>query len=324
MYNKEKRIAARGNGMKLSTSTEHLCHELKKTDECIRWSNQVGFRHFNICFGDEQRDLAPGAEWDEYIDRIGRALHETGTDGVLAHSVVETLQNSTYDAILEHTWMDIRACDKLGVPDIVVHPLYKSDMGMREMYRFNKRFYRDVYAGVPGTNVHVLIENAADSEARSCVFASGQDLREFLEYMDEPRMGACWDTSHGNLNRPPRNNQYDNIVALGDKLRALHIADNYGVSMYHHHTFPLAGVINFDSVMCGLVDVGYKGAFNFEASYTIRHAKMMPVHRNEWHPDHRAYEPKLDEPSPELKLKAEELLYQIGRFMLEQYGLEVE
>lgn len=310
--------------MKLSTSTEHLYHELRRTDECIRWSNRVGFRHFNICFGDEQLTISNETEWNDYIVRIGRAMNETGTDGVLAHTMVETLQDSTYETILEHTWMALRACEKLGVPDCVVHPLYRSDFGMREMYRFNKQFYRDVLAGVPETIVHVLIENSGDSEQHSCVFASGNDMREFLEYTNEPRLGACWDTSHGNLNRSPRNNQYDNIVALGDKLRALHIADNYGVGMYHHHTFPLAGVINFDSVMCGLADVGYQGAFNFEASYTIRHAKMMPIRRNEWQNKEREYVPKLNEPSAELKLKAEELLYHIGRFFLEQYGLEVE
>ena len=47
---------------------------------------------------------------------------------------------------------------------------------------------------------------------------------------------------------------------IGDKLKGLHISDNFGDS--HHHSWPFAGIINFDSVMQGLVDVNYDGIIN--------------------------------------------------------------
>ena len=42
----------------------------------------------------------------------------------------------------------------------------------------------------------------------------------------------------------------------------------------HHHSWPFAGIINFDEVMIALKEVGYRGYFNFEASYTLHHHRV--------------------------------------------------
>lgn len=312
--------------MKLATSTGDLCLEyLGRDDEAIEAIAATSFKHFNIELSEGRCAWHYGeSEWNAYISRLQAALKKSGADGVQAHSFAFKLESEgcDYETIVEGARRDIRACDRLGIPDCVVHPMYRSDMNAREMYRFNRQFYLDILSGVKGTDVHVLIENSADSEQHSNLFATGRDMRDFLEYMDHPMMGACWDTSHGNLNHPPRNDQYANLTALGSKLRALHVADNFGVGHGHHHTFPLAGVINFDSILCALVDIGYQGVFNFEASYTLRQPKMAPMWRNEWKPpEGRTPETRLMSPSPALKLKAIELLYEIGKYMLDQYGL---
>lgn len=307
--------------MKLSTSTGDLLREVGATDKAIEAIATV-FRHINVELG-EDGDIAYdfGSAWDAYVADIGAALRKTGAEAVLAHSVTYKFSNASYEEIVECARRDVRACEKLGIPDCVVHPISTSDMSAKEMYRFNKQFYLDIFSGVKGTPVHVLTENGGDSEQRSNMLSSGQDLRDFVEYVDHPLLGVCWDVSHCNLNHPPRNDQYVNITALGKHLRALHVADNYGVGHYHHHTFPLAGVINFDSVLCALLDIGYKGAFNFEASYTIRQPQMMPVGRNEWKPpEGRKLETRI-KPSKAVKLKAVELLYEIGKFMLEAYDV---
>lgn len=307
--------------MKLSTSTGDLLRETGSTDKAIEWIAKSSFRHINVELAEDGEIMYDhGEKWDAYIRSIKAALENSGANGVLAHSVSYRLRNSRYEEIVECAKRDVRACHELGIPDCVVHP-FSADLSMKELYRLNQRFYLDIIDGTKDCNVNVLTENGGDSEQTISFMTNGADIREFVDSVNRERFGVCWDVSHGNLNRPPKNDQYRNVFALGDKLRALHVSDNFGPGHYHHHNFPLAGVINFDSLICALIDIGYKGIFNFEASYTVRQPKMMPVSRNEWTPpEGRKHEDRL-RPTADLKLKAVELLYDIGKFMLDAYGI---
>ncbi len=307
--------------MKLSTSTGDLLRETGSTDKAIEWIAKSSFRHINVELGEDGEIMHDyGESWKAYISGIKASLEKSGVDGVLAHSVSYRRRNGGYEEIVECAKRDVRACHTLGIPDCVVHP-FSADLPMKELYRLNQRFYSDIIDGTKDANVRVLTENGGDSEPTVAFMTNGADIREFVDSVGRERLGVCWDVSHGNLNRPPRNDQYRNVCALGSKLRALHVSDNFGPGHYHHHNFPLAGVINFDSLICALMDIGYKGVFNFEASYTIRQPKMMPVSRNEWTPpEERKHEDRL-RPDAGLKLKAVELLYDIGKFMLDAYGI---
>ena len=110
--------------------------------------------------------------------------------------------------------------------------------------------------------------------------------------------------------------QYENILAIGDKLKGMHISDNFGDT--HHHSWPFAGNINFDSVLQGLLDVKYDGLFTFEASYTLLHQNNPPYRRAEF--DYKGETvTRLLNPSLELKKKAVDLLYETGKYLLEIY-----
>jgi hypothetical protein len=113
--------------------------------------------------------------------------------------------------------------------------------------------------------------------------------------------------------------QYRCITELGHRLKGLHISDNFGDGP-HHHTWPFAGIINFDSVMQGLVDVGYAGPFTFEASYTLLHQRNLPYHRQPFQYGDQTVT-KLLSPSIGLKQQAMDLLYETGKYILEAYGL---
>ena len=106
-------------------------------------------------------------------------------------------------------------------------------------------------------------------------------------------------------------------MAIGDKLKGLHISDNFGDR--HHHSWPFSGNINFDSVMQGLLDVDYDGYFTFEASYTLLHNKNLPFKSKPW--EYKGKEvTKLYNPSYELKKKGVDLLYETGKHILEAYN----
>ncbi len=306
--------------MKLSTSTGDFKRVGATMPERIRLIAEAGFKHINLELTDAVGRL-DGDDWKDKIAAISAALNERGVDCVLAHATCENLNEATYDGIVFETLRDISACEALGIPDLVVHPLYPEGKDRDGVFDFNRAFYRDLIASSKGSPVRLLIENMADVECAVPAFATGEDMAAFLDYAKLDRLGACWDTAHGNLNAPPRDNQqYEAIIALGDRLFALHVSDNFGRRL-HWHTFPFNGSINFDAVLSALVEIGYRGAFNFEASYIMRNASMPPVRRNRWtHPTDPHFAPKLTDPPLELILQAEKLLYATGKYLLEQYN----
>jgi sugar phosphate isomerase/epimerase len=176
-------------------------------------------------------------------------------------------------------------------------------------------FYREFFDLMEKYNITVMTENWDNNVTH---FSTGKEIRDFIDHMDHPLLGACWDTAHGNIDRTSRGiGQYQNIIEIGDKLKGMHISDNFGDC--HHHSWPFAGRINFDSILQGLLDVNYDGYFTFEASYTLLHHNNPPHGRAAWNHNGEVVRRLLDPPI-ELKKQAVDLLYEIGKYILETYS----
>ena len=76
-----------------------------------------------------------------------------------------------------------------------------------------------------------------------------EDLAELVDSLGPyGQVGACWDTGHGNEMMV---DQREAILILGDRLKALHVNDNFGN-------------IRWDEVLSALKAVGYDGELTFE------------------------------------------------------------
>ncbi len=161
--------------------------------------------------------------------------------------------------------------------------------------------------------MYVLAENYIPTGDDTCSYYTGDDLYKLIELCDHPLMGVCWDIGHGNLTVPYE--QYENIMRLGGYLKAVHIQDNFG--MRDDHICPLAGTVDIDAVMRGLVDSGFVkdgGAFTFEAGNMICRTASWPNKRIE------SGERLAANPGIEVKRQAERLLYEIGKDILTKYN----
>ena len=309
--------------MKLATSTGDYAHFFDSIPDMIGAIGESSFKNVNL----EQTGIAAdvGAEWERIADEWGNAAALAGVNLAVSHApcrhfphykALEDRDDEEYRRDIDIICRSIQVCGRLGIPRTVVHACayYTEEFTKEIFYKYNEMFYRDILPTAEKCGVMLLAENWDGSETH---FSTGAQMREFLDYINHPLLCACWDTAHGNIDKTAREiGQYDNISALGDKLKGLHISDNFG--NLHHHSWPFAGVINFDSVMQGLLDVGYDGYFTFEASYTIRHSKNMPMHRSSFR--YRGERvTRLLNPSVELKKKATDLLYETGKYILSEY-----
>ena len=307
--------------MKLVSSTGDFTGYVNSIEEEIKSFQGSKFKYINL----EQVDdafLQNGEEWKRKVDAWGEAAAYAGVEFVASHSpcvnAFSSPDDDTYQVALRAVRRSIEACHILGIPSTVVHACANTRMSYRDFWIDNKKFYRDLFDLMEKYGVTVLTENM--HEFAYFHLSTGKEMREFIDYVDHPLFAACWDTAHGNLNRKARDQgQYQCILDIGDKLKGLHISDNFGDGP-HHHSWPFAGIINFDSVMQGLVDVGYRGPFTFEASYTLLHAVNLPYRRQVW--EHKGQVvTKLHSPSIALKKQAVDLLYETGKYILQAYDL---
>ena len=109
------------------------------------------------------------------------------------------------------------------------------------------------------TGVNVLCENSTKYNMPNMHYLyTGQDMLDFIKFVNHPQVHACWDTGHGHCEGP----QYNEIITLGKELYAIHYHDNRGT--WDDHLVPYMGRMSNDEVLTALVDVGFNGYFTLE------------------------------------------------------------
>jgi sugar phosphate isomerase/epimerase len=110
--------------------------------------------------------------------------------------------------------------------------------------------------------LHELLSYVEDSPTTLCLENSWhhEDAMQLIDSIDSPKLCTCMDTGHLNLTG---GHWSDYIKWAGSRLKALHIADNLGVT--DNHILPYgAGTIQWQGFAKALRDVDYDGLFNFE------------------------------------------------------------
>ena len=303
-------------GMKIATTTADFGAYSDKHTELIDYLHQAGFRYIDLSFYSlESMDPFMEDDWQEYAQQLKKHVADKKMEFVQAHSFGGNAfkDQQTYDKIVKYTIRSIEACAILGIPQIVVHAPYESHMTEEEFFKKALDFYEEFFPVMEKTGVKVLIENSAEKIVGcDTYFYTGATMRKFLEYANNPLLGACWDTGHANI----QGSQYFDIIDLGEYLWGIHVADNQGEE--DEHLMPYVGTMSIDEVMSALVKIGYKGAFTFECENTLNTGNTWPNPRATYKDSLKAYMPSL-----ELKLEMEKVLLQIGEHILTKYEIPI-
>ena len=311
--------------MKLASSTGDFIQYVESVEESVAYFKDTKFKYINIeqsasveeLFSDNDDD------WKRFADRCAEAATKAGVTYVLSHapclhkpilSALENKDDEEYRRNVRAIRRSIEVCNTLNIHRVVVHACPDDSFTQDMFYKYNTMFYSEFFDLAEKYDITILTENWDNDNTQ---FYTGKQMKDFLDSVGHPLLGACWDTAHGNISLKAREiGQYQNIIDIGDKLKGLHISDNFGD--VHHHTWPFAGRISFDQIMQGLCDINYDGYFTYEASYTLLHHRELPYHRKPWIREDKTVTTLLD-PSIQLKQKAVDLLYDIGQYILESY-----
>ena len=302
--------------MKIATTTGDFSRFCKTDEEKIRELHRAGFRYIDLDMYSFTPDCAYMQEnWRERVQKLKDLADELGMEFVQAHSqggnpLSEDKEH--FDFLLKATVRSIEICKMLGIKNTVAHNGYAKGMQKDEWFVKNKEFYEKLIPTLEKCEVNLLCENSTDANMRGLYFINtGKDMREFIKFVDHPLVHGCWDTGHANV----EGSQYDEIMAVGEDLYAIHYNDNRGTA--DEHVAPFLGTLNHDEVLSALIDVGYKGCFTLESTNSLRSFKCATGWRREFERKSLLAEPQLF-----MQRHLEKMTYETAVWMLKTYGLD--
>ena len=305
--------------MRIATTTGDFRDYVAKDDipQAIRLLAECGFRHIDVsldgAYFKGSRMLSDG--WEKWAEEIKRTGEECGVDFVQAHasnSAYEQGENRAY--CMEMLRREMRICQMLGVPGMVVHGICKPNGEREEFMAKNAEMYGELLPMAEETGVRIYTENTCRQNCPTYYLFDGADLNELRSRLgNHPLFGVCWDVGHANCHGV---DQYKCITEMGEGLMAVHIHDNDGCRDLHLQ--PYSGGTDYDAIIKGLLDINFKGPFTLEAL-------SLPVAPTFCFCNRKRFTQKGDEcdrlwlPPIEFKKRGEKLMYDMTRWMLESY-----
>ena len=288
--------------MRLSTMT-NLFYEVREDRRgflnSVRRTHAVGFNVMDFCMCPLQRRETELVEddWEALTYEIANEAAKLGVEFSQSHlpypkpltrrkkDTDEGCENNEYFKFI--TERTIRISAILGVKWAIVHPvqLYVDTDTERDV-KYNHEIYDKYVEMASGLGVGLAFENMADVDNKRRFAATASDLCAVVDSYNSEYVGACWDFGHGNR---VFTNQCEQIVKLGDRLKATHVDDNIGKDDLH--LIPFLGNVKWPDIMKTLRDINYSGDFNYE----LAACKYMP---------------------PELKQATAEYAYKIGEYLM--------
>lgn len=309
--------------MRLATTTYDFTNhggQHYSTEEAMKYIKQCGFKYLDYGFSYSNPGEVFTDNWKNYIMNIKNLADELNLEFVQAHAPMARSASTPIDEDNDDFVNDnircIKCCADLGINNIVVHSGYTTEISKEENFERNRKFYNRLLGAAEEHGVNILTENFTQMHHESGVYwtDSAEDLLELINFVDHPFFHACWDFGHANTLKTPPD---ESLRILGDHVMAVHVQDNMGIEHPKYgytdpHMAPFFGSINWDCVMNGLLEIGYKGAFTLETSIIFAFHR----YKNQYEKDTR-----LAKPLPlDIQLNAESLVYKMSKYILESYN----
>jgi sugar phosphate isomerase/epimerase len=170
------------------------------------------------------------------------------------------------DAIRDMMKRALECAAEAGAEICVIHPdNYKSAEENAEMYLELLPFAKDMGVKIATENMWDWNKTWDHSTFSAC--ATSQDFNAHLDAVNDPYFVACLDLGHAEM-QGSGDGAVNMILALGDRLQALHIHDNDRI--HDSHQIPFSMKMDFDAITKALKEIGYQGYATLEADRYLK------------------------------------------------------
>lgn len=215
---------------------------------------------------------------EKYLQREKEQLDRYGLEVCQTHAPSPTYRHGDEEGnkyrLLEAK-RSIELSKYLGSPYLIVHPVQETmTYPLSEIRKRNIDYYSQLIETAKKNGITICLENMWNARNGNKFECTCEDPNETNYYIDtlnemagEEIFGFCFDVGHASL---VARNVKNTILALGSRIKALHIHDTN--KMDDLHTLPYtqmgsgnSSFVDYLSMTTALRTVGYRGAINFEA-----------------------------------------------------------
>lgn len=228
-----------------------------------------------------KRFIENGIYCSELSDEHGfELLNRSENTAETAKAFADFLKENHFEISQGHLYLKIKLCsdphavntlcrwidlyEGIGIKNMVLHcdNLVGTSFSRREKIAKNVEKLKLLAEYIKDKDITVCLENLRphSPEEQELVDRNADDLLYIIKQVGSDKLGICLDTGHLNLTDK---NQREFILKAGNKLKALHIANNEGVTDQHMMPFT-RGNVDFVEVVKALKEIGYIGLFNLE------------------------------------------------------------
>ncbi|MBQ8382487.1 MAG: sugar phosphate isomerase/epimerase [Clostridia bacterium] len=161
----------------------------------------------------------------------------------------------------------------LGIRELVIHPVqflpYKQNV--ETLHAYNMEFYRALIPHAKAAGVRICLENMWQRNRlrgnliTHSTCSRAEEAAAWVDELGDSAIGYCLDLGHCGLVELDAGSE---IRKLGRRITALHVHDND--FMEDQHILPYQGHADWADILSALREVGYAGAFTFEADNFLR------------------------------------------------------
>jgi len=197
--------------------------------------------------------------------KFARKLKKIGLDNGIVCNQSHAPFPSRCKAIRDFYKRAIECTAEAGGKICVIHP--DNDKSPEE----NAQMYFEILSFAKEHGVKIATENMWnwDNEKNHSSFAACATPESFnahLKAVNDDFFVACLDIGHAEM-KGSDTNAVEMILALGDKLQALHIHDNDGAD--DQHLLPYQGTADWESFVKALAEIDYSGVVMLETPGSV-------------------------------------------------------
>lgn len=259
--------------MRIGTSL-HVKGEMQPLIENVRMAAEAGFEVMNLSLFTMHRPGNPfyGDDWREAADTLRNAAEKYGIQFSQSHIPYRSLsvkfdvemakQPGGLEFFSDMSLRSVEISHIMGCKVGVIHPMDNPNAGFGDLeaqVEHNLRIFDREIEAAHKYNVGLAFENLYDLPKRRRFGVQAAELKLFIDRVNSPLVGACWDLGHANMGT---SDQVDSILLLGDKITALHVHDNNGKDDLH--MMPFTGTIAWERVMHAMYEGGCKADMMLE------------------------------------------------------------
>lgn len=246
--------------MKLSSSTELVKPFGCSLVESVVLLKKFGFEAIDFGLTKDYSGYSDN-DFDKMLLEVKKQADESKIEIFQTHLPYYDFAHGLKDSKEDSVKKAIRGTQLLGAKYAVLHPA-NTRTPEEDGKEMTIDYFKPHIEYAKSLGVEILIENMPSvnygtAPHRYCVGA-----KELLEAADELKINVCWDFGHPNVSGYCLD-QTDDLLLVGERLKVVHINDNYAVG-YDEHLAPYCGNINWDAILKALKKINYNGTFNYE------------------------------------------------------------